>query len=194
MDQETLLRELCDASALLGRHAGWVQKTYNLPKGVVDPFGRAIMGLGRCDFKSNGLYVPNPTGRKAFIIAEATSTILPSKIGIDEIVDLVAVPFEAPDRWFLRLGRANILGLENLSVPHDRFDPIILHGTPLRWLQGGANGLCVLNHRKTNVWALIRAGPIVPESAALQQHLFSKSSVAYAANRQTRPYGGFYAR
>ena len=183
MEQEELLHELCDASMLLDKHAAWAQKTYGLPKNVVCPIGRAIMGLGRCDFKSNGLYTPNPTGRKAFIIAEATSTFLPSKIGIDEIVDLVAVPLEATDRWFLRLGRANILGLENLSIPHDRLDPIILHGTPLRWLQGGANGLCILDHRKTNAWALIRAGPIATESAVLQQRLFAKPSVSYATNK-----------
>jgi len=171
-----LLDEFAYAADKAGNHAGWLMREFNLPEKVAKPNGRAMLGVGYCAFNADGTYTPTEDGEKALIIAEAQSHERwkrIGKVGIAEITDLIAVPFNARERWFLRHGMACLLGAENLEGASDS-NPATVYATPLRWLQAGGDGLCVLNWQTFDRWYFANNFPLQFESAALRQRFFAR--------------------
>lgn len=62
-----------------------------------------------------------------------------------ELVDLVAFQSDDPTCWLLRNGTGWALGLEWGLGRHCWGDPVTIALTPLEWLRGGAEGLCILD-------------------------------------------------
>ncbi len=90
--------------------------------------------VGFASIETNGdFYEPADDGDLAIIVAEIRGV---------EVTDLVAVNPQAPSRWHLRRGDVEILGGEHLG---ERVFPTMIHPNPLRWLQSGGNGICIVN-------------------------------------------------
>jgi len=62
-----------------------------------------------------------------------------------DLIDLVAFRSSDPDNWLLRTGLGWCLGLERGLEAHTWGDPVHLARTPLEWIQGGAEGLALLD-------------------------------------------------
>ena len=58
------------------------------------------------------------------------------------LVDIVAFEPSNPDKWYLREGKARILGAENLRYAKVYKTDLIVHNTPLDWMLSGMDG-CV---------------------------------------------------
>jgi hypothetical protein len=110
-----------------------------------------VAELGR-DFPSFGVatiemrrdtYAPGP-GPAAFVhpvVADGA------------IVDLLAWRSLQPERWWLRLGVAWALGIDNLTR-HDLAEPLRIADTPLNWLRGGARGICIVDYDSPEIRSL----------------------------------------
>jgi hypothetical protein len=136
------------ASALLGapgeaaRLLGLGVQAY-----AIDP---DILGVATISLSADGrLYWPDPeSDDQCFIVAVRGDPAGPESVDpIDtirtgELVDLLAIHPDYPDRWASRLDCATWLG----SIAPQRFDPepVPIHRSPLAWLRGGCRGLCLL--------------------------------------------------
>ena len=172
-----LLNEFAQAADKADAHAGWLKREFGLPDAVVKPNGRAVFGVGHCTFNTDGTYQPTEDGEKALIIAEAQSHERwkhSGKVGIAEVIDLIAVPFNARERWFLRRGMACLLGAENLEDASDN-NPITVYATPLRWLQAGGDGLCIVNWESFDRWYFAQTFPLQFETTELAQRFFVRT-------------------
>lgn len=63
----------------------------------------------------------------------------------DDLIDLVAFRSANPADWRLRTGFGLCLGLDRGWEPFYWQDEVELTTTPLDWLRGGADGLCVVD-------------------------------------------------
>jgi hypothetical protein len=105
--------------------------------------------IGFTDIETNGdLFEPAETGTTAIVVAEVVG---------GEVIDLIAFHPSTPGRWWLRLGAAELLGAENLG---ERVFPTIIRANPLRWLQGGGRGVCIVNWGFDPLARLAFAGPL----------------------------------
>jgi hypothetical protein len=175
MSQFNLFQEFSVAAERAEKHAGWLMREFSLANNIAKPAGRALFGVEQCCFKGNSYYEPMIDGEKAIIIAEAHSHERwkrLEKIGMAEVVDLVAIPFKSRDSWFLRSGKACLLGAENLQIATLQ-NPIIIYATPLRWLQAGGNGLCILNWEALDRSLFMENVPFHFENVELQQRFFA---------------------
>lgn len=104
----------------------------------------AIMG---CHFFGNGSFcLDGDEGKPATVIevyAEDDETT----------VDLCAWPVDNPDTFATLLG-AEALGMARVSniATWALGGVLSVHRTPLRWLQAGCRGCCILDHRYVSVW------------------------------------------
>lgn len=86
---------------------------------------------------NHGLWSFDPAG-KAMIV-------LPVIEG-DCIEDLVAFRPDEPERWYLHQGAYGAtLGLETVWEAESYQEPILVHPSPLSWLQAECLGVCVLS-------------------------------------------------
>lgn len=98
-----------------------------------------ICGKGRFDFAPSG----HGEAEEAFVIeafAEDDETV----------IDLVAWPTRHPDKAMSLFGRVGLLGVANAVNPATYFlgTPLQIARNPLRWLQAGGRGSCVIDpHR-----------------------------------------------
>lgn len=83
-----------------------------------------------------------------------------------ELIDLVAFRSNTPNAWLLRTGDGWCLGLETGLERHTWGDPVPVAVSPLEWLQGGAQGLCILDWDAAELHYL--AG--VPELVCSNEH------------------------
>lgn len=84
------------------------------------------------------------------------------------VVDLVAWPLDAPDRFATACGEADILGIANMRNPatYAGGKPLAIHRTPLAWLKAGCSGCVVLNAAWGGVWLSRATGPLLAEDLA----------------------------
>ena len=66
----------------------------------------------------------------------------------EEIVDLVAFKPSAPTKWWLRLGQAVVLGRDNARLALIEEKSVVVHPTPLSWLQVDCQGCVVLDWKR----------------------------------------------
>lgn len=70
------------------------------------------------------------------------------------VIDLVAWPLQAPDRFATAVGEADMLGIPNMrSTARCKFmGPLKVYKHPLNWLMAGCRGCVVLNPRYGGYW------------------------------------------
>ena len=68
----------------------------------------------------------------------------------ETVIDLVAWPFRHPDKAMSLFGRVGLLGIANAVNPATYFldEPLRIARNPLRWLQAGGTGACVIDPRR----------------------------------------------
>ncbi len=135
-----------------------------VPDAVV--FGvRALVGVGRIVTHSTGVFEFHEDGDLALIIAEGE----PEVPGWTEIHDLLAFMPEEPGRWWLRRGAVDLLGAYNITPW--RLSALMIHETPLSWLQAGATGACIVDWNCDPADVLLGAGELRAESHSLKAKL-----------------------
>lgn len=72
-----------------------------------------------------------------------------------ELIDLVAFRSGNPTGWLLRTGLGWALGVESGLERHTWGDVVPLAVSPLEWLQGGCQGLCILDWAAPEVHYLV---------------------------------------
>ena len=106
---------------------------WGIPRRVL--FGpRHHVGAARIVTTSDGLFELHPDGEIALVVPEG----VPEVPGWDSIHDLIAFLPDEPGRWWRRRGDVDLLGASNMTPW--RLSPLVIHATPLSWLQGTAAG------------------------------------------------------
>ena len=77
------------------------------------------------------------------------------------LVDMAALGLTTPDSWALRTGAGLMLGFDHWAerARIEPRGPLRIHANPVRWLQGGATGICVLRWCPESVAQLRSLGP-----------------------------------
>ena len=84
------------------------------------------------------------------VIVPAYDTI-PGLVGarakrhVEELVDLVAVDLDQPDRYWRRRGEALVLGNAYLEVAGETCAPVPVFRNPMSWLRAAGGGVCILD-------------------------------------------------
>jgi len=104
--------------------------------------GPSHVGACKVEFFDDGDYCPSQAGAPAIIVPVGRH--YRDCVGWSDIIDLVAFRAVTPQAWGSRLGVGVVLGLDAIeSAEHFRAD-IVVWSTPLRWLQAGCEGACVI--------------------------------------------------
>ncbi len=94
------------------------------------------------------LYLPSPAGFPVVILANwspAAPSIYTAVEG-SEILDLLALRLDQPETWWRRIGESDlILGEDRYIDAADRGMALKVYDSPLRWLQGGCDGVVFLD-------------------------------------------------
>ena len=144
----------------------WAERFQNwgIPNRII--FGpRHYLGAARIVHHSSGLFEPHEDGEHALIVPEA----VPEWPAWDAIHDLIAFRPDDPARWWRRRGDVDLLGASNMTPW--RLSPLVLHETPLSWLQGGADGVCIINWGFDPLARLGGAGHLEAETPAIRMRL-----------------------
>lgn len=88
-----------------------------------------------------------------------------------ELLDLCAFRSDDPLDWLLRTGCGWALGLEWGLCRHTWGDPVPLAVSPLDWLRGGAEGLCILDWDAPELRYLTELPHIICSTDALADQL-----------------------
>lgn len=123
--------------------------------GVADP--EIAMHCGLTLFEIHGrFYEPTEYGAPAIIV--------PVMDG-DELCDLLAFDPREPEKWFVRLGDEPLLGASALSNQL-LGKPLHIFKTPLSWLQGGCDGVVLLDLNRAFVDLVTAPNGLVGEDGA----------------------------
>ena len=57
----------------------------------------------------------------------------------------MAVDLDRPDRWWLRRGKALVLGAALLEIASQEHEPVPVFSTPVSWLRSGGAGIAILD-------------------------------------------------
>ncbi len=125
---------------------------------------RHYIGVARIVTTSDGLFEIHDDGERALIVPEG----VPEVPAWDSIHDLIAFLPDEPGRWWRRRGDASLLGASNMTPW--RLSPLVIHATPLSWLQGTAAGICIVDW-SFDPTALLAAGHLSIETPALRSRL-----------------------
>lgn len=84
------------------------------------------------------------------------------------VIDLVAWPIDAPERFATAVGEADVLGIGAIRNPatYAGGRPLRVHRTPLEWLKAGCQGCAVLNRDWGGYWLRKTPGPLLAEDLA----------------------------
>lgn len=136
--------------------------------------GAQLVGMALVQVHRGGLFEPADVGDAAVLVPcgwwDGMAWVLD---------DLVAFHLNQPDRWWRRLGVADVLGHIGFSV-----EPRRLHPTPLVWLQDGGRGLCLLDWGMDPVDLLAGAGALVADRSLFKR--LRKATVTAAVARLDR--------
>ena len=118
-------------------------------------------GLGVQRISTAGrLFAPSPGGFPAIILAIYDIGLAP------DILDLLAVRVDTPDRWWSRLGEAGlILGEDRYLAAVSEGEAVRVFDSPVAWLRGGCTGSVFLDDVEAR-WEMERQGE---DDAALRQ-------------------------
>ncbi len=149
---------------------------FGIPDSAI--FGLPLMiGVAKVQTSPSGFYEPNDDGENVVIVGEGLRAG-PTWATLD---DLIAFRPQDPGRWWRRRGEVQVLGSSNIR-PEPVF-PLILHDTPLSWLQARARGVCVIDWR-VDPERFLYAGPIEAESPTLKARLRRRIQSAALAKFQ----------
>lgn len=131
---------------------------------TIGELGRHHYGFGVvcASDDGQGLYVPDIDGELRLVLPVHED---------GELVDLVAFRSDDPESWLLRTGYGWALGLEDGLGRHTWGYPVPLSVSPLEWLQGGAEGLVVLDWDAPELHYLADLPHLVCSSDALATQL-----------------------
>ena len=106
-----------------------------------------VIALMRCHFFGNGSFILDEEEGKPAAVIEVYAE------DDETTVDLCAWQVDKPDTFATMLG-ADALGMAQVTnVATWALGGVLnVHRTPLRWLQAGCQGCCVLDHRYVPVW------------------------------------------
>ena len=124
-----------------------------------------MIGIGRIVTHSTGLFEFHVDGELALIVPEG----VPEWPGWAEMHDLIAFRPDAIGRWWRRRGDVDLLGANNITPW--RLSPLVIHETPLSWLQAGANGIVIINWGLDPIARLGGTGYLETETPALKRRL-----------------------
>lgn len=105
--------------------------------------GPSHIGACKVEFFDDGTYLPS-------LDAGAPSIIVPvgrhsrEAAGWSDIMDLIAFRATTPHAWALRLDVGVVLGLDAIESAEHFGADVVLWSTPLRWLQEGCEGACIV--------------------------------------------------
>ena len=100
---------------------------------------------------------PTRDGHFEFAEGGLTAVIIPAYNGlpgmldanaerhVEELVDLVAVALDRPERYWRRRGEALVLGAAYLEIAGQEGEPVPVFSTPISWLRSGGAGVVVLD-------------------------------------------------
>ena len=94
---------------------------------------------------------------------------VPEWPGWAEMNDLVAFKLDSPTRWWRRRGDVDLLGAFNITPW--RLSPLVIHETPLSWLQAGADGICIVDWALDPIARLGVVGHLEAENQVLKRQL-----------------------
>ena len=112
-------------------------------------WGTGLPGLAPIKPLRNGRFKFDDAGREALILPVFDT--IPGLVGaraerhVEELRDLVAVDLDRPDRWWLRRGKALVLGAALLEIASQEHEPLMVFRSPLSWLKAGGAGIVVLD-------------------------------------------------
>ena len=98
-------------------------------------------GVAHFEFDDNGLpalIIPCYDGLAGLLDANPQRHV-------EELVDLVAVDIDRPDRFWRRRGEALILGNAFLEIAGQEFEPVPVFKNPMSWLRSGGAGIAILD-------------------------------------------------
>ena len=145
-----------------------------IPNKVI--FGaRHYVGTARITTTSDGLFEFHDDGELALIVPEG----VPEVPAWEWIEDLIAFKPDNPGLWWRRRGAVDLLGASNMTPW--RLSPLTIHETPLSWLQGGANGICIVDWGFDPNARLVGAGHLEIETPALRRRLEDRITEAALA-------------
>ncbi len=158
-----LVAEAITAVEQLERHGGRavVERKYGLPSNAISRCG--FVGVLRVETVGDGFLMVEDGGRVLLIIPAFASAYQTG--GLDDLVDLVAIDAKQPNRWWLRTGRAQVLGEWALQVKRAEWEsigwrfqrtkdpayPLRVFRNPVEWLKGACAGIVVLRPEWTSV-------------------------------------------
>ncbi len=126
---------------------------------------RHHVGVADIITDSDGLFEFHDDGERALIVPEG----VPEWPGWDEIHDLIAFMPDNPSRWWRRRGDVDLLGVSNITPW--RLASLVIHETPLSWLQAGAAGICTVDWGFDPIARLAGAGHLEAETPAIKDRL-----------------------
>lgn len=120
-------------------HQDWLAARDVSPVAIYGAPPRLHGHFGVCLAQFHGdLYEPDPDGTPVIVLGVSESPDEP-------IIDIVAFKPSEPNRWWLRLGQAVILGRHNARLALFKEEPLFIHATPLDWLRADCMGVVVLD-------------------------------------------------
>ena len=122
---------------------------------------RQSFGSVRATAAEDGVYLPG----------EGSTHLLLPVVEDGTLVDLCAFRSPAPGAWLLRTGLGWALGLERGLERHTWGDPVPIAATPLDWLRGDGEGLCILDWDAPEVRYLDELPEVICSSEALVAQL-----------------------
>ena len=153
-----LRAELLSAVAALTDEDRGVLADFGIPPPDISRF--RMCGIARVRVRRSGLYEPDDSGHVAIITPVRVETpASPESPQPDiythwgPIVDLVAWHPAAPERWALRAGAAEWIGL--VEPQYMDPEPVPIHRSVLDWLRSGRVGLVPLAFQPAEVYRLL---------------------------------------
>lgn len=135
--------------------------------------GASHVGVDRVEFRTGGFYEPAETGAPVLVVPLGWQ--FTDSPGWADIVDLVAFRAASPEMWISRLGIGVLLGLDNAEHAEHFGTDLILWSTPLRWLQAGCVGACVIRWDRAalglHLTHIHRSGQLIAETDTLGARL-----------------------
>jgi hypothetical protein len=108
--------------------------------------GPMRFGVSAIERHRGGLYTPVDGG------GEAAYYILPAMLLVEDgeevkkvVGDLIAVTLSRPGGWWLRRGTVPILNPSAITRAEIMREPLMAFSTPIEWLRGGGQGICILD-------------------------------------------------
>jgi hypothetical protein len=152
-------------------------KRHSLDLVTVQDFA-GLIAIWPCLYDGNGGFEFDDTSGEMSVIIEV--------LGEDgkTVIDLCAWPVTAPERFATAVG-CDALGLSQVTnAATYAFDrALLVHRTPLAWLQHDCNGVVILDHRHVAYWLGRALGPIRGEDLSHAQQLHAMLNPRFEKSR-----------